>query len=252
MKNGVKSRISGVKATIDSEAVKAFFEKRGKAFDAAHPYTSVLYQDQDPGLAEQRDAHEKSKILPMLHLSGQNRVLDIGCGIGRWADAVLPLSASYIGVDVSESLIEQARHRIGEKARFYVLPATDIGQLGQDYARAFDRIIISGLLIYLNDDDVSQLINSLAPLCNDNCRIYIREPFALNERLTLNRYWSDELQAEYSSIYRNEAEIRQALSPLADNGFVIGNIARLYEQDALNNRQETAQFYFFADRGSPL
>lgn len=244
-----KSRIFGEQVNIDGSSIKAFFERRGQHVDAAHPYTSILYQDHDPSLAERRDAHEKEKILPQLLLSKTSHVFDIGCGMGRWADVVLPKAGSYVGVDVSDSLVDQARQRIKGNAEFHVMPASDIAGLHDIYAQRFTRVIISGLLLYLNDSDLQRLMAGIPQLCDANCRIYFREPLAIAERMTLDRHWSEELQAEYSSIYRSKNEMLLAMAPLLECGFKLSDISRLYEQNDLNNRQETAQFYFFADRG---
>ena len=83
-KMNVERRIKNEKIRIDDAQVKAFFDSRvKKRLPYMINYTN--YQDQHPELAVQRDVYEKSIIMPLLSLTDNSRVLDIGCGVGRWA-----------------------------------------------------------------------------------------------------------------------------------------------------------------------
>jgi SAM-dependent methyltransferase len=241
-------RIKGERVMINHQAVATFFDQRGARFNTDQPYTSVLYQDKNPNLAIQRDIYEKQHILPHLHLTGAQHMLDIGCGIGRWADAVLDDVASYVGIDMSESLIAAAKARHPDpKAHFHVLSAVNIDALIGFYP-PFDRVLISGLMLYLNDDEVVTFLQALKPLLAASCQIYIREPLAIEERLTLLNVWSEELEQHYSAIYRSADEMQDVLeSGLSATKFTFHGWQALYQDKALSNRTETQQFFQFVD-----
>ena len=72
--------------SINQKEVLDFFEERAKKANTIGYKQAVIYQDKNPNLAEKRDKAEKELLLPKFKLSGRERVLDIGCGTGRWAE----------------------------------------------------------------------------------------------------------------------------------------------------------------------
>lgn len=243
------TRIYRDKTLINPDSTRAFFEDRGQRIDPAHPLTSILYQDNNPALAEQRDKHEKSVALPLLRLSENDTLLDVGCGIGRWADAVSDKVKRYHGIDFSDALIQAARSRVvAMNASFQQLGAEDVSPAKLEYSEPYSKVIISGLLIYLNDESVRKTLEGVECCCGTNARIYVREPVGIGQRLTLSEYWSDELATKYSAIYRTEDELLDLSSEtLLNNGFALSDSRPLYP-DNLNNRTDTQQYVFIFDR----
>jgi len=238
-------RVKGTKIAINQKQIKQFFESRGKKVNEGSPYTSVLYQDGNPEVAYKRDSYEKHKIKPLLNLRNNSCVLDIGCGIGRWADELLDDIEYYYGIDFSDSLIRQARKRFNsERVTFEVLSADDISDKTVITDRPVDVVILSGVLLYLNDSQVEKCFMGLSQILSNKAVIYIREPLGVEGRLTLDGYWSDELDAEYCAIYRTDSELKNLIvkgwPALARSSI---KFKPLYNDESLNNRSETAQFY---------
>lgn len=234
---------------LEESAVKSFFEHRGNHINPAHPITSVIYQDDNPELAMRRDAHEKQRALPLLGLTSTSRVLDVGCGIGRWADALSDVVEHYHGIDFSESLIEaaKARHR-SSNCSFQVASAQSISAESLPTAIGFTHILVAGVFIYLNDSDLDQTLRAIPGYCTESATIYIREPVAKETRLTLKNFYSAELASSYNAIYRTEAELLAAFSKhLTPNGFHVRLSEQLYPDD-MNNRSETLQKIFLIGR----
>lgn len=239
-------RIKGERVEIDQSAVKRFFDGRGRNFSAERAYNSVLYQDKNPELALARDKEEKRKILPLLQLDEHSRLLDVGCGVGRWADELAGQVEVYLGTDLSEPLIEAARSRHqSSHVCFQVMSAEDIGSEALAVSGPFDRVISAGLLIYLNDDQLIRFLNGLNEVLSPSALIYMREPIGVEARLTLRQIWSDDLEQEYSAIYRTKQELLEAFqaTPLAQR-FAISEFRPLYDNFDLETYQETRQFYW--------
>lgn len=238
-------RITDQKVDIEYNKTKAFYDHRAEKYNNEHPYIATMCQDQHPEIAEQRNCIEISQILPLLNLDQQARVLDIGCGVGRWADAISQEITYYLGCDFSEQMVEIAISRNQKNNfNFAVVSAMEIEQYcKQQNISAFSHIIISGVLMYLNDVDVIAILQSLSTLALPGATVYIREPMGTEARLTLKDFYSEELQHDYNTIYRTREEYRDMLGMYAPD-FKISAHGAMFEQTALNNRKETAQFYF--------
>ncbi|MDD1507781.1 class I SAM-dependent methyltransferase [Pseudomonas sp. CNPSo 3701] len=244
-----QGRIKGTNVPIDYEATQAFFEERGRR-DYASALSATMYQDNDPELVRQRDQAEKAVLAPQLQLPAAARALDIGCGVGRWGWFLEQTVSGigYLGIDFSETLIEKARQEAlqrGDNAlRFQTMSAIDIRPDELLVQAPFDLVIISGLLIYLNDDDCIRVLRSACQLCAPGGKIYLREPVGVQERLTLDRFYSEELKYEYSAIYRTVAELEALLGQAQVlPALRIQVSASLFPAD-LEKRTETRQHYF--------
>ncbi len=239
------SRIAGEKVALNRNEIADFFEQRARKFTAATPLTAILYQDNHPEIAERRDALERERVLPLLALTGAERVLDVGCGIGRWGAAISGLVDTYHGIDASPSLIELARSYCQrDNTTFHAVGVDDLTDEWLATHGPFDRVICSGILIYLDDHQVASLLAAISRGLAPDAIVYVREPMGLKARLTLASEWSVELQARYSAIYRSPQEITAALAeafPPPRHG--VGPATLLFEQADLNNRAETQQHF---------
>lgn len=238
------TRLKGEIHSLNPQSVEAFFSDRARRFNPEHPLTAVLYQDKNPALAEERDAYEKSFALPLLNLTGNETVLDIGCGIGRWASLIHPYVKCYNGIDFSAGLIEIAKQHLQKaNVHFHVTGAEDLHFDTVKQFAPYNRMLIAGLMIYLNDDQIIKLFEGILAVADKDCLIYLREPLALGTRLTLNEFWSEELASSYSAIYRTEAELRALIDGVLAEHIESYAFLPLYADNKLNNRAETKQFY---------
>lgn len=205
-------RIKGLHVAIDYEATQSFFESRGQR-EYSNLLSATMYQDREPELVAARDRAEKAAVAQVLGLNGVKRVLDIGCGIGRWGWFLVEHCAQlqYLGLDFSSSLIDKAQQEVEQRGisglNFQVMSATDIHDDALMVPAPFDLVLISGLLIYLNDSDCVKVLHDAASFCMKGGAIYLREPVGVSERFTLDRYYSEELADEYSAIYRTVVEL---------------------------------------------
>ena len=231
------SRLYGEKEDINSEKIKDFFNDRAnRKFDS--DLSIVLFQDKEN--SEQRHAEEKKLLAENIDLSGK-KVLEVGCGIGRWAEALYDKCESFLGIDYSENLIEIANESIDyENCKFQVMSAFDIKEDELLIEPPFDVIIISGVLMYINDEDLLVLIEELNKVGADDKKLFIMEPVScMDVRLTLKDFYSEGLEADYNAIYRTPKEYLDAFEKLNCNEIFSDDIFK-----DLSDHSETKYMYF--------
>jgi SAM-dependent methyltransferase len=243
-----RDRIKKERVPIDYSATQAFFDERGR-HDYASPLSATMYQDNNPQLVEQRDAAEKAVLAPFLQIKPASAVLDIGCGVGRWGWHLAQQvpDVVYNGIDFSASLVDKALQEAQRLQlpglNFQVMSAIAIEPGKLLVKPPYELLLISGLLIYLNDEDCIKVLHDAFNLCAVNGLIYIREPVGVSDRFTLNKFYSTELSHEYSAIYRTIEEL-QALFAQAFPGAEIEPVVSDYLfPESLEKRAETRQYY---------
>lgn len=236
---------------IDPAAVESFFSKRAEKAKTIGSLRAVIYQDKHPDLAERRDAIEKALLLPKLELQVHSRVLDIGCGTGRWTRVLAPQVELYHGTDFAAGLIDIARaeHDKLKNVQFFVLPSVSVSLKALGESQGFDRIVVFGLLIYLNEQDVIETLRRVVEMAAPRCRLLVREPVAIGERLTIKEHFSDDLDQVYNAIYRTEDELLLMISETLEQArFKLIESGYVYEQREMNNRTDTVQKWYLLER----
>ena len=182
------TRLYGEKEDINKENVKEFFDKRAdKEVDSLMTITSF----QDKENLDQRQIEESKIVIENIDLTGQ-KIIEIGCGLGRWAEIFHDKCESYLGLDYAENLIKLAKEYYNyENCEFQVMSALDINADELIIKPPFDIIFVAGVLIYLNDEDISQMIKQINKIASKDKIIYIRETVSvMDTRLTLKDFYS--------------------------------------------------------------
>jgi SAM-dependent methyltransferase len=114
------------------------------------------------------DLEQRLALAPWLRIKKDARVLDVGCGIGRWSRLLAVRGARVLGVDLSPTMIAQARRRateqgVEERCRFAV---ADLAHL--DLGEQFDLVLGVTVLQHILDPvafraALSAMVNHLAP-----------------------------------------------------------------------------------------
>ncbi len=245
------TRIKKVPTSIDYEQTRLFFNKRADKYQESNPYSVTMYQDSNPVLVEERNKAEMRKLLPLLRLDVESRVLDVACGIGRWSDAITTQIDEYCGIDFSENLIELAQKRSHAANRSFLVGSANELQhvLVSNQKGKFNRILMIGIFMYINDQELVSVMEQLIEVSAEHAIICIREPLGIDERLTLKDFYSEELKDHYNAIYRTRTEVVNVLhNTLLKAGFRMTQSGFLFSDDELNNRKETAQYYFILER----
>ena len=213
-------RIYERKKEIDTDAVREFYDKRARQFNQSAKtgkgslYATVSLSEQ---IAVKRDVMEKETIIPLLNIQKTDSILDIGCGVGRWAESVIPLCYQYVGADYSAEMIKCCNNRFKDKGGHIRFVNTSVQELPEsEFVKGifFDIVLLIGTAIYINDQDLERLFQNVAGLLSKGGRFYIRETIGIGKRLTLDGIWSQALDSNYSAVYRTREEYLDMLNPI--------------------------------------
>ena len=234
-------RLYGEKKSINKENVKEFFDKRASK-DVDSLMTITSFQEKEN--LDQRQLEESQILEENIQFKGK-KILEIGCGLGRWAEFFHDKCEAYLGIDYAKNLIELAKKNYNyENCHFQVMSALDIDIEQLIIKPPFDIIFIAGVLIYLNDEDIPLLINEINNITSEDKLIYIRETISvMDNRLTLKDFYSEELEVDYNAIYRTEDELLAFFEEFNN----ISNIKKDKIHETLNKHTETGYKYFILE-----
>jgi len=194
---------------IDYGISQKFWENRADINDPIKAIT--LTSD---ALAHYRDETEKRHVFRIIRLTRDMRILDLGCGTGRWAIDFAKTGANVVAVDFSPKLLEIAK-KIADEKNLNNISFFESG--AQDFVHGrYDIIFIGGLLCYLNDDDVAKTFKNCKSMLLPQGRVVIRDSISLRKRMIK--------QGDYPVIYRPPQEL---ISIAEKNDFKV-----TYQEDA--------------------
>ncbi len=244
-----EGRIAGDSIDIDEMATLDFFDKRVDK-ELPHRYNYVIYQDSNPELALERDRYEKKKMCEILRFGQKDYVLDIGCGVGRWGDEIVNIleGGEYVGVDYCEAFLKIARDNLQGtgKCNFYKGSFQEIKDVleANEANRFYDKILVNGVLMYINDQDIEKCLGSVDALLEKGGLVYIKESVGVEERFTLKDFYSKELDSTYNAIYRSFFECNKLIYKcFVQKGYEIISQGETWEQ-VHQNRKETTSYYW--------
>lgn len=127
-------------------STRRYFEKRARAFDRFYAEPNVATRFLRPGPWRGREL-----AVSVVSQRPRANVLDVGCGPGHVAEAVLEAgAATYVGIDFSASMLVLARKRL---ERFDSVELHEGDFLDIDISRTFDVVLALGLFDYLAEPE---------------------------------------------------------------------------------------------------
>ena len=226
----MEHRIYGKKVHVSEHEIKSFWDRRAEMFEEKG-LSTVICGDQNAERARLENEFDRDTILPQLGLTPSSRVLEVGCGIGRLAEMILPCCGFYCGVDYSEEMLQVAQRvcaqTIFNKSSYATyqlrhMSLTEVVDTKPEFwGGPFDVFVMMSVCMYINDAELEYTFQRIPQLLGKHSVVLFQESVGLNERLTLNGITSEALQASYSAIYRTREEYMQLYEPLFDAGFVI-------------------------------
>jgi len=175
---------------MDHNKVKAFYE----AQVAEYPHWPALLDVHSWLTADFRVYEEWLTLLNLVPLNENMRILELGCGGGRWIERFSPFVKEAVGVDFSANAIQCARKRAEAKgirnATYVLASITDYEPKG-----FFDLVYYSAVLLYLDDMEVINNITRYARYLSPHGFFLVRDSVA-NQTHSLDH-------VGYSAIYRS-------------------------------------------------
>lgn len=124
-------------------------------------------------------ATRDKRAIALSFLQGRKSVLEIGCSLGVVAEAFRRKdSVRYLGIDIDEQAIEQARERFKSYTHMEFL-AQSLDQLVQQ-GRRFDYVLFANILHHVDDDLAGVLLKQAASAVGTNGVIVLMEPDVLH------------------------------------------------------------------------
>lgn len=202
----MQTRVYTDKIEIDNNSTKEFWENRANNINNLQ---TVLLGSDKTGIEQNtRNEHEKLIVESVVKQIKNPRILDIGCGIGRWAENLINQFDSYTGVDFSEGFINFASEKFANYSniKFYNNSILNLDKEILD--SKFNFIICTGVLMYVNDSNIFDILKAFRRVTPEY--VYIQESISLMDaRLTLNKFESKDLQTNYNAIYRTKQEYEE-------------------------------------------
>lgn len=186
---------------IDAEKVRNFWEGRAATYQKV-AFESIANLEQNAENLRLKIDDETRKVFSWLPSLSQLSVLDLGAGVGQWSFRFADRGASRVlAVEYASGLAELGRQEAAahqlDQVEFVVSPAEHF-----DTAEVFDLIYISGLCVYLNDDQLDLLLGRVSRFVKPGGLIMLRDGTSIQGRYELNNVYSQHLDEHYSAVYR--------------------------------------------------
>ena len=183
---------NSTEAQIDDAAVKKYFDNATGG--TAATVSMMTHEFNLPASAAryrlQKEIETISDWLGAVNNPG--RVLDVGCGAGAWSEIFSQRYKTVIGIEQSSLMLKTARERVASLPNVKILEGDGRHDLPEG---SFDMIFLGGLCMYLNDDDLIELLHSLKNRLTEGGSIILRES-TLHQGVYL-------AQGEYQAVYRS-------------------------------------------------
>lgn len=108
----------------------------------------------------------KNYLLQEIKPKNGEKILDVGCGTGRYA----VFSGNYVGIDINPGYIKYAQNK--HEGTFQVMDATDLKFL----ADSFDYIFTVGVFHHISDTQVEGVIREMKKVCKQGGKIFVIDP----------------------------------------------------------------------------
>ena len=217
---------------FDKELIKNFWDKRAKQHEKNPGLTNL---EEDEELLKKKVELEDKKVLSFVDLKKDKDILDLGGGNGYWAFKFAKKAHNVDVVDFCQELLKQGTARAKkEKIKNVSFLKNSIQYFKKNHK--YDTIFMSGVLIYLTDEDLERLANNMRSYSKKGTKLILRDATGLKERYCINKY-SEELKTDYCAIYRAREEYIEAFKKA---GFKLIRDEDMFpEGSTLNKRKET-------------
>lgn len=221
---------------IDPDKVREFWESRAATLGQV-AFESIANLEQDPQNLRLKIDDETRKVFDWLPPLQGLRVLDLGAGVGQWSFRLADRGAAeVVAVEYASGLVEIGR---AEVARRQCRTVRFVESSAEAYEadRPFDLVFISGLFVYLNDDQADRLLARLPAMVAPGGTLLLRDGTGRFARHEIDDRPSAHLGRNYSATYRTR---EQYIAAVQARGFACRRDDNMFpEGHPLNKYPET-------------
>lgn len=221
---------------LDPAKVRRFWEGRAATLGQV-AFESIANLEQDRDHLKLKIDDETRKVFDWLPEVRGLSILDLGAGVGQWTFRFADRGAARVtAVEYAHGLCEIGRaeaQRRGSAGVEFVECAAE----AYVPVEAHDLVWVSGLFVYLNDDQAARLLAALPSMVKPGGLLVLRDGTGRQGRHEIDDRFSEHLGERYSATYRTR---EQYLALFEAAGFVAERDEAMFpEGHPLNKYPET-------------
>lgn len=232
---------------VNADKICTFWDSRAQSVQSLKAV--FLGDDFAKNAAEIRNNNEIKVLNKSLNTDKRLKILDIGSGIGRWAENLKDKIDVYHGIDFSQIFVEKANKVFKEEKniKFFHMSATKLNK--EVLSKNYDLIILNGVCMYINEKELADVFNELNIFSANKTYIYLQETVSvLENRFTLKDFYSKELNCDYSAIYRTCREYEKLIGEKL-NGFELITKGLLLDEKTGAREETNAGYWLLRKQG---
>jgi cyclopropane fatty-acyl-phospholipid synthase-like methyltransferase len=149
-----------------------------------------------------------AQVRAALDVQAADRVLELGCGVGRIGRELAPHCAAWIGTDISEKMIEHAVQRLADRdnAHFHQLSRTSLDMIESD---SVDKAYSIAVFCHMDKEDLYLYLRELNRILRPGGLIFV-ETWNLSHPVGWRRWeyepqvWARSDHSQRKDVARNQ------------------------------------------------
>lgn len=184
---------------------KDTWNSRAKSTEAA---IAAVDGSTDEHIVQHTGRWAAQQVKAALNVQPEDSVLELGCGVGRIGRELAPFCAQWIGVDISDNMIEHARNRLADRpnARFHQLTRTSLDMLEDN---SIDKAYSIAVFCHMDKEDLYLYLQELDRVVKPGGQIFV-ETWNLSSEVGWRRWayepkvWKNSDHSQRKDVARNQ------------------------------------------------
>jgi len=214
-----------------------FWENQSiKKFSFIHSASNL---SNDKKFSKEKSITEMKRIQDLLFSENRtfNSCIEIGAGSCQWTHILSNISKKVLVTDTCKGMLDIGKEyiikkKLKNKIDFFY---GDIFEKKNPLNSPYDLVFISGLILYLSQNQFSKLIKFISMNTKSSSTLILREPVGIDKEFVLDNVYSKELKTNYSAVYRTEKEI---IDSFKLNNFFVEKSEWLHPDNSKFNKWE--------------
>lgn len=190
---------------MTSESYKKFWDKQAQSPESA---LAAVDGSTDEAIVQRTGRFAAAQMQVALNLQAKDRVLELGCGVGRIGKELAKNCAHWTGVDISEQMICHARKRMSglDNVDFFQLHDSSLAGIPK---ASIDKAYSLAVLCHMDKEDLFLYLEELHRVLAPGGIVYadtwnLAHPIGWKRWQYEVRFWQRSDQAQRKDIARNQ------------------------------------------------